>query len=1596
MEPITNATLGLMKAVFGPLLRLFKKRRAEVAAAEAPEKFKSIEQSSFDEVLSRIAAADPGDSIFKLLADAATSRFFTPEFLRTANVQAWLVEPAVRRGISSLARARLFDFLAPDDIRVEVEARYRDVAMANAQESAAVVNSVVVMLAAGVKARVSDSGTGALVVGVAREFAREFERLNAKLDGGAAFGTASTSVAALEPLDGAMTEAWREAFNSASTTLLRWPTTVGDGAYIVRPELDELIARVQSKEPGVVALLGSPGSGKSALLAKLAQALAVGEWVAVLAIKGDVLDSEVESEEGLQRCLQLPELPSMMLRRLALAGPVALLIDQLDALAGHLDAKTGRLSALLNLVKAVSRADGVFVFVSCRSFEFTHDIRLSHIDATSLTLQVPPWEAVLPVLEAQGVQAAGLNSDAREVLRVPQHLNTFLRLRAAGIHEPVSNYTAMLNSLWSVRVLGVPDAEELARLAFEIAETMAEKEVLWLAAARFDDRAKDVNRLKAAGILTASEQGALGFSHQTVFEHVLARSFAKTEGRLSAYVLARTDSLFVRPKVWAALAYLRSVERESYEVELNAIWNAIGLRKHLRFLLVDFMGSQPDPANKEELLLAAAGGQTDLLPLVLKAIVGSPGWFARFDSNLIAQAMVEGRTADLCVPILDAAWSFAPEGVSALVRERWVPSEVNDRRALYVLQGAPQWTPALIEAAKAVAVRSHLQAFQADHFVSTVGASEPGVAIELLRHILDGELSRRMTEALCLKATAKQQRPAEGEPDISWHIEHSPYRPIENLLDDSQSWSSLPALAAVSPSQFVAVLWPWYVTVFRSLLELSTAEPPYMGFSLPYRADFRFEGEDKNSLGPSSVLEAIATAVEELAKNAPDELIAWARAQDSHDLAPVQRLVAHALAANPMRTASTALSFLLNDDRRYFLGSVSDSSSTTRSLIAACAPLWSPEEVAIFVERVASFSPARPADLDAPDDIKRWHRIVKQTRLTLFSALPTSARPAEVQRELDEASRAFPQRGISDDIPSGWVGAKMSSDQFARASTKDIVNAFKEIPDANAWDHPKHFGRGGNIQLSRAFADFAKMYPKRAVELIKHLRPDSGQRALGYAIDALAEVLQPDEVMDIIETAHQRGFDNSEFRQSVAHAIDRLLHRDARINDEVLSILERWLPLEVAATTAGPKDGDSAADAGDEKGFLLSGHRSMRVLPSGDYPVLSSLIRARMSRDEAHVVIRVLGMYLETSPDPSVWEFLADLMPPLAWEESGRGKALIGEVLSRVPLEGTRSAAVLLAKTQSKALDAALANLPRWQRSPKVAAQKGYGELVALIALVNPAARQARLWLDELLDAPGGALARAGATATTVQLLWPEMQFRPAATDLLLRLLAKDEAAIWREVFGLFSLVDKLEPEPQTVRLVEGIAQRIGHAPPPAEPHVVERLGGLLPRHADLVALVATQLIQLWRDQLANAGSSLVSAGQEMMDLALTLHRTEGTKLQGLQMFEQLVEIDAYQAREVSTNLTIASDSEQDRCVHAFAVGDAGSRHPMASVAKAHLWTQVRGHSRVEVLVATSCLREVWPKKCNCHDTVPIDCGHSSPVSASRCSRGLLWVAWDS
>src|SRR3546814_261461 len=124
------------------------------------------------------------------------------------------------------------------------------------------------------------------------------------------------------------------ALAAASADLLAWEKTLPGGKWMERPELVQIEARFQLDTSSTV-LLGEPGSGKSALLSRVASDLR-DRGATVFALKSDFLSPEVSTETDLQRDLQLPGAPSDLILRLAALQPVYVFIDQLDALASQL------------------------------------------------------------------------------------------------------------------------------------------------------------------------------------------------------------------------------------------------------------------------------------------------------------------------------------------------------------------------------------------------------------------------------------------------------------------------------------------------------------------------------------------------------------------------------------------------------------------------------------------------------------------------------------------------------------------------------------------------------------------------------------------------------------------------------------------------------------------------------------------------------------------------------------------------------------------------------------------------------------------------------------------------------------------------------------------------------------------------------------------------------------------------------------------------------------------------------------------------------------------------------------------------------------
>ncbi|MFV2044653.1 MAG: NACHT domain-containing protein, partial [Anaerolineales bacterium] len=1251
-------------------------------------------------------------------------------------------------------------------------------------------------------------------------------------------------------------------------------------------------------------LLGEPGSGKSALLSKIAFDL-LDHGAPVFALKADFLSIDVRSETDMQRELQLPAPPSEIILRLAALQPVYVIIDQLDALASQLDLRSGRLNVLLNLVRRIGRVPNVHVLLSARTFEFNHDVRLRAIEAEAVTLALPPWHEVKERLAEVGIDSDAWPEKARDVVRIPQALKTYIALANSGRTESFSTYQAMLEHLWHDRIASADDSEGLIALASDLAGQMAEDEALWLAASRFDDRLSSLNRLEALGFIVRSENNlSIAFSHQTVFDYVLARTFVRNAGLLSTYVLERQDSLFVRAKVWSALNYLREAEVKSYERELLEMWKTKDLQRHLRFLLIEFLGQVGQPLEFEKTRMAEVLNSLELRIFGLKAIGSSSGWFTHFASTAIRDAMsgTDPETDQAC-RILALNWKTDSKRVIRLIKERWLPHPERDDYSWMAVHECPLWTDDVEEIAAIVLKRSPISIWQVEHTAMTLAAEQPDVALRLVRAKLD-----------FLLAEAKDRPeppplPEDGTEDekVSWYIRHDRAMEFEGLLD-AMEWNDLPSLSEATPATFLQYLWSWYVAVFSEILSRKNSEAVKYIYPGQYVLEIELTpSETRSASREKLVMSALQIAIEELAEMSPKDFSKWADENSNLEMLVVQQLIARGYEVAADQLASRALEWLLLDQRRFQLGTINGHRSTTVDLVQASAPHWSKEEIAHFEKTVLSYSPQVPDHLQEPKQRKTFANLVRATKKDLLQAIGVE-RLAPENRELV----ATEQRALGDRFDraigmgeGGFIGSPMEAAAMAKAKDRDILKIFREIPDNTNWDHPTHWMRGGNIQLSRAFAEFARTDPERAIRLIEQFEPLQQERAAGYALDGMADDAPNDSrIIEALLDLHARGFQAEEFRESTAHAIGKIASRKADISDEVIGILIEWLSLAPAPVEESVKDDDieltsGSKDEGLREGSILWGHGGASILPGGNFNILSALASILLNRREAgrDRYLAILDDHLPRERNPNIWKALLYRLTNAGGSTPQVISTFLRKLFDRFPeILATREAVIFLAYAQRWDDQLVFELISNWRKSDRAFLQRAYGELVGLITTVKTNNKWVRA-RDEIIASGKGDM-KIGLAHAAVN-MWSDEKLRQRAGETLVILLKGASKELVAVVMDVFRVTDELAPDAVTVELLCALADPSTDMSAAPSLFVVEHLQALLPHEAELIAAIAEKLVAAWRGELGDMSTGAATAAPQLTDLALTLHRLGGTSRQsGVALFEAMIEIDAYGARE--------------------------------------------------------------------------------------------------
>lgn len=1296
-------------------------------------------------------------------------------------------------------------------------------------------------------------------------------------------------------------------FRSASGEVLDWPQTLDDGQWIPRAELEFLEATISSSDRSTVMLLGAPGSGKSALMARLArQSLNAGR--AVLAIKADQLPEDIRSLKDMDQWLGL-DLPLVRaLELVAAQRKTVLLIDQLDALGELIDLRTGRLSALITLIRRAAEIPNLHVVCSCRSFERRYDARLSRIDAEEAQLAPLPWPAVLEILRSRGLNADAWPEEFRDMLCYPQCLKLFLRFFSGASEAAVfKTYQAMLEHLWRERLFKSAQHAQAAVVLNRIATDMAERETLYAPVARFEAERRDLDYLVSVGILQYDETlGQISFTHQTLFDFARARAFVTQEGSLSRFVLARQTGLFVRPKLWSGLAYLRATDVSAFRSEFLTLWNEAGLRQHLRLLLIDFAGMQEVPQPFEIHALRTMLDDPRYLSKTLNAIAGRKAWFDEVKGEILPRLMEadvkEGWPARW---VLQRAWPFARDEVLHLLEKFWLMDQSKREQAFLVLQELGQWDDAALRLAARIIEAGGIRDPAVSYLASVVSAAEPSLAVKLAAAQIRLRLKVAMT------APPPPLEIPEGASDEEKEVAralHEPRKALKDLLDRSDtSWYDLPAVVEASPTTWLDEIWP----LLREALELIADPEPrivhaYRGDSfLATNFEDDAEGEARREY---AILGATLTAVRELAKRDPDRFIAFVRNNENSEVASVHRLLAIGLSQIGATHAFFGLEYLLGDARRLQLENFHEDERETKMLIRAITPHLSTDECARLETVILSASTTRPdfreEDVETRFKRQKWDRQFRLRLLQQFPREKLSGAARELMRiELESAFPEFEDKRREFEMVVS--SSRMSADQMARASDEAILNFVKDYPDSIGWGNVFD-RRGGSIEVSRSFGEFAKNHPARALRLCERMNPTTHQRPLGHAIEAIDEKALPlDELAKVIFAFDAKGFRSHEFRAPAASSLRKRVNYPDGLPDAVIDLLVRWL--EEYQIEEGEQSQSSDEEKPREESILW-GYGGFMILPHGTYPILNAILVGLIGKDPVpnDRLFDLLTRHLERNDSIRIWEAIGmDLSRYLPRCSPAHAEIFIDALFVKYPALIGKKSGIWLVAHALRLVSAGAAQ--RWLMAIRdrgsADSREAFGELLILYALLAPTEAWPRTHIEDILEA-----ARSGAPASQSALvglvhgavhLWKDIEDKGFLGRILAAGMLSGHPATGKAALDWFRVNEHARLSTRNRSIFAALAEGKAIEVVRSYSYLVEALMEVIQDDPQLVYAISLRILESVGSEIGSVANAAAMDAEGIINIALTLQRMEEPhRSNGLSLFERLIELDAYRTRE--------------------------------------------------------------------------------------------------
>jgi len=1256
--------------------------------------------------------------------------------------------------------------------------------------------------------------------------------------------------------------------------------TVSQEAWIPRDAETQIERSVTNEDSRLVCVLGPPGSGKTALLARFSERC-TSERIPILAIKADLTSIDVPFEDSLRNQTGLDISVLNAIASVALKSRVIVVLDQLDALASLVDLQSDRLNQVLRFIDHCLSIENVWVVCSCRDFEFRHDVRFTVLEPAVVNLDVPSWNLVVPQLERHGIESSDTWPESfHEILRTPQHLAVFLQLfQETGSVEVFRNYQQMLDDLWS-RCINTPGRRSLV---YRLTEYLTERESLWAPMAAFEDDTAIIEQLNAVGVL-AVEGPQVGFRHQTLLEHARARLFAKSDESLCEHVLQRQNAILVRPTIWSVLGYLRDAETEKYESELTALFRS-DLRLHVRYLLIDFLGQLPAPSEIEIVELAKRLKVDGDRERVLIATRGNSAWFDEFKVAQFPVAMQwPVESAWPMVSVISQAWSFARDDCLSLINEQWMSQPEKDQLTVRSLMELDSWDESSVEMVCLLVRRAESgRQWWVEQLAGQISADKPSLA----PRVVCEDLQRRLDD------------------DAS----RSP-------LETSNEWYDIAAISEAAPAEFLDATWNWFVDVAVRFhdQQASSVVRLYNGWASVLETDQKLA---------QPVVEAIRTSVEQTAQLDAPKFLEVTRGSWSVENMVVQSMVAQGLKFAAQSDSTTGLQFLCGDPRRFNLGNYRfGDQATSISLIEALAPHLTSSDLHTLEQTIIGWSKYWPGQ-HLSDDQKIWDR---EARLRLLRAIPESLMTPETSAFAQSEEQELPgwKDGGHGGVRSGFVREipPLTKEQMLAADDDAIVAALSGPFDGDRgpseWleDEGGLVCRGGARAAARELSELAKSEPARVIPILYRLISEGKEQPVADVLHRLDDSpLSNDDVYKLVEELSSDREPSEEFRSNAAYLMYRRCETGKGLPDDVCTLIESWLALPWDASYRVVAESDDESAKEPDGAIIWSGSGGVINADRSFWPLMC-VTHGYLMRQPADTErwYKILEDHLARDISRLTWQ---SYCRELRWitlkgADRKRGAAIISAMFSQYPFVRRCEEGAQLVGMISYALPEAFVRQyldDLWSNRTALTAQVA-GELLTLLALRDKEHQWAVNLLDERLDDVVDGNEEFAefflcGVAYTAARMWEEPSVRAGAVESLGRISPVCTERIASAFGTVFWASNDFADDENTENLLNVIANNPCVIHPEFVSDLVNVLASLCRFQQRRVYEVTRIIVDTFGNQIGDLRTSLYGAGTHLVNIAMTLQRFEETRSDGLNLLEDLMRLGIGEAFSILDDIDI-------------------------------------------------------------------------------------------